>query len=417
MKKIDQQNRGDTSEMPLNDTMLRNIKPSSVTIKKSDGGGLFIRVEPTGGKLWKWSYRFQGRQKTLSLGKYPEVSLKDARAKRDAAKEALANGIDPGEMKKEEKAAASTDNSFEGVARLWIDKMVRPRYTEKHTGLVTSRLERDVFPLIGSKEIRELRASDILEVLGRMEKRGVLVSAKRVRQIIGQVCRYAVSNAKADFDPTTALRGALPPTQEKHRATITDPQEIGELLRAIDGYKGSFVTLCALKLAPMMMVRPGELRHAEWTEFDLDNALWTIPGEKMKMKGKHVVPLSHQAVAILREIYPLTGSGKYVFPGALSDTRPMSENTVLYALRRLGYPTGTMTGHGFRSMASTILNEQGWHRDAIERQLAHGERDAVRAAYNHAEHMPERKKMMQHWSDYLDQLAGKNVVPMKASAI
>ncbi|MBF8273848.1 MAG: tyrosine-type recombinase/integrase, partial [Magnetococcales bacterium] len=378
--------------------------------------GMYLLVNPTG-RYFRLDYRHDGKRKTLALGVYPDVSLKQARERREEARRLLAEGVDPGERRKEEKAAASTDNSFEGVARLWIDKMVRPSYTEKHTGLVTSRLERDVFPLIGSKDIRELRASDILEVLGRMEKRGVLVSAKRVRQIIGQVCRYAVSNAKADFDPTTALRGALPPTQEKHRATITNPQEIGELLRAIDGYKGSFVTLCALKLAPMVMVRPGELRHAEWTEFDLDNALWTIPGEKMKMKGKHVVPLSRQAVVILREIQPLTGSGKYVFPGALSDTRPMSENTVLYALRRLGYPVGTMTGHGFRSMASTILNEQGWHRDAIERQLAHGERDSVRAAYNHAEHMPVRKEMMQHWSDYLDQLAGRNVVAMKASTV
>jgi len=377
---------------------------------------MYLLVNPTG-RYFRLDYRHDGKRKTLALGVYPDVSLKQARERREEARRLLAEGVDPGERRKEEKAAASTDNSFEGVARLWIDKMVRPSYTEKHTGLVTSRLERDVFPLIGSKDIRELRASDILEVLGRMEKRGVLVSAKRVRQIIGQVCRYAVSNAKADFDPTTALRGALPPTQEKHRATITNPQEIGELLRAIDGYKGSFVTLCALKLAPMVMVRPGELRHAEWTEFDLDNALWTIPGEKMKMKGKHVVPLSRQAVVILREIQPLTGSGKYVFPGALSDTRPMSENTVLYALRRLGYPVGTMTGHGFRSMASTILNEQGWHRDAIERQLAHGERDSVRAAYNHAEHMPVRKEMMQHWSDYLDQLAGRNVVAMKASTV
>lgn len=393
--------------MPLTDTALRNLKPSDRTIKMADSGGLFIQVEPTGGKLWRLSYRFDGKQKTIALGKYPHTSLKDARAKREELKNLLASGIDPAAQRKEEKEFLAGGGTFEVIARQWIEKMVKPKSTEKHTTLVTRRLEIDVFPHLGTAQIRDLRAPDILAILERMERRGVIVSAHRVKQIIGQVFRFAVAGGKADFDPTTALRGALTPVQEQHRATITDPQAVSELLRAISGYKGAFVTQCALRLAPLVFVRPGELRHAEWVEFNLDAAEWRIPGPKMKMREQLIVPLSTQSVAILRELHPLTGSGKYVFPGARSTDRPMSENTVLAALRRLGYGVGEMTGHGFRSMASTILNEQGWNRDAIERQLAHAERDSVRAAYNHAEHLPERKRMMQAWADYLDKLAGR----------
>ncbi|MEO5339239.1 MAG: tyrosine-type recombinase/integrase [Magnetococcus sp. MYC-9] len=404
---------GDTV-MPLSDATIRNAKPAEKPFKLTDGDGMYLLVNKAG-RYFRLDYSFNGTRKTLALGVYPDVSLKQARERRDDARRLLANGIDPSAQKKAEKAANPLDNTFEVIARQWIDKMIRPTATEKHTLLVTRRLEIDVFPAIGKAQVRALRAPDILTLLEKMEQRGVIVSAHRVRQIIGQVFRFAVAAGRADFDPTSALRGALTPVKEEHHATITDLAAIGELLRAIDGYAGSFVSRAALRLAPLVFVRPGELRKAEWEEFDLEAATWSIPAEKMKMRERHLVPLSSQAVAILRDLFPLTGYGRYVFPGARSDDRCMSENTVNAALRRLGYEVGSMSGHGFRSMASTILNEQGFNKDWIERQLAHGERDSVRAAYNRAEHLPERRKMMQVWADYLDQLAGKNVVPLKAA--
>ncbi|MEO5334971.1 MAG: tyrosine-type recombinase/integrase, partial [Magnetococcus sp. YQC-5] len=330
----------------------------------------------------------------------------------------LAEGIDPGEHRKITKtmAANRTENSFEAVAREWFAKF-SPTWAETHASKIIRRLEVDVFPWLGGRPVNEITALELLTVLRRIEGRGALDTAHRAKQNCGQVFRYAVATGRAENDPSVALRGALPPPKEGHFSSITDPSAIGELLRAIDGYAGSYVSRAALRLAPLVFVRPGELRQAEWVEIDLSTATWTIPGERMKAREKHVVPLSTQAVAILRELHPLTGHGRYVFPGARSDDRPMSENTVLAALRRLGYEVGMMTGHGFRSMASTILNEQGWHRDAIERQLAHAERDSVRAAYNYAEHMPERRRMMQSWADYLDQLAGRNVVPMRAATV
>jgi integrase len=339
-------------------------------------------------------YRVNGKRKTLALGVYSDVSLKDARERRDEARKLLVNGIDPGETRKAQKADRAEDmNTFEAVAREWFAKY-SPNWVTNHANKIIRRLERDVFPWIGKRPIREINAPELLTVLRRIETRDALETAHRAMQNCGQVFRYAIATGRVERDPSADLRGALPPVKEKHYASITDPKTVRELLSAIEGYRGSFVTQCALKLAPLVFVRPGELRKAEWSEFNLEAAEWRIPAEKMKMQETHIVPLSRQAVAILRELHPLTGSGRYVFPGARTNGRPMSENTVNAALRRLGYPKDEMTGHGFRSMASTILNEQGWHRDAIERQLAHTERNAVRAAYNYAEYLPERRKMM-----------------------
>ncbi|MBF0583713.1 MAG: integrase arm-type DNA-binding domain-containing protein [Magnetococcales bacterium] len=401
--------------MALTDTAVRNAKAGAAPKSVADERGLSLLVQPSGGKWWRFRYRFDGKQKMLSVGVYPDVSLKQARERRDEARRLLAEGIDPGEHRKATKtmAANRAENSFEAVAREWFAKF-SPRWAESHASKVIRRFDLDVFPWIGGLPVNEISSKELLAVLRRIEERGTLETAHKARQNCGQVFRYAIATGRADNDPSVALRGALPPLAGNNYPTITDPKAIGELLRAIDGYAGSFVSRAALQLAPLVFVRPGELRQAEWSEIDLDTATWIIPGEKMKAREKHVVPLSTQSVAILRELYPLTGRGRFVFPGERSADRPLSENTVLAALRRLGYEKGMMTGHGFRAMASTLLNEQGWNRDAIERQLAHGERDAIRAAYNHAEHLPERRMMMQHWADYLDQLAGRNVVPLRA---
>jgi integrase len=402
--------------MPLTDSAIRNAKPKDKPYKLADGGGLYLLVTPKGGKWWRLDYRFNSKRKTLSMGVYPDVSLKSARDRRSEAKTQLADGIDPGEIRKATKASQSDANGFEAVAREWWGKR-EPTWSKIHSSRTILRLEKDVFPWIGSRPIGEIEAPELLAVLRRIENRGALETSHRIHQICGQIFRYAVATGRAQRDPSAALKGALPPTRQKHHASITDPKKIGELLRAVEGYEGTLTTRCALQLAPLTFVRPGELRHAEWAEIDLDKAEWRIPAEKMKMRTVHIVPLSTQALKVLNEVKPLTGRGKYVFPGIRSNQRPMSENTVNAALRRLGYTKEEMTGHGFRSMASTILNEQGWHRDAIERQLAHAERNFVRAAYNYAEHLPERIKMMQWWADYLDKLkAGAEIIQIKQGA-
>ncbi|MEO5345241.1 MAG: tyrosine-type recombinase/integrase [Magnetococcus sp. YQC-9] len=349
----------------------------------------------------------------MALGVYPDVSLKQAREKRDEARRLLAEGIDPGEHRKIIKSMDKSReaDSFEAVAREWFAKQ-SPAWSQSHAQQTIRRLEVDVFPWLGATKLAEVMAKDLLVVLRRIEGRGALESAHTVQRICGRICRYGIATMRCERDLAADLRGALPPVKVTHRASITDPNEITKLLQAIDGYEGSFVTRCALQLAPLLFVRPGELRSMEWSEIDFDKEEWRIPGAKMKMREQHIVPLATQAMAILRELRPLTGTGKYAFPSIRSPLERMSENTVLAALRRLGYTKVEMTGHGFRSMASTLLNEQGWNRDAIERQLAHGERDKVRAAYNCAEHLPERRRMMQAWADYLDQLAGRNVVVM-----
>ncbi len=343
------------------------------------------------------------------------MTLKAARGKRDAARRLLAEGADPGEARKAEKRAGN-EGTFKAVALEWHTKQSE-KWDAGHADRVMKRLERYVFPWIGDRQIKAITSPDLLALLRSVESSGKIELAHRVHQIVSQAFRYAVATGRAERDPSADLKGALTPVKTVNRAAVTTPQAVGELLRAIDSYTGSLTTKCALRLAPLTFVRPGELRRAEWPEFDLNAATWRIPAAKMKMRADHIVPLSHQAVAIIRELQPLTGRGRYLFPSERTHDRPMSENTINAALRRMGYAKDEMTGHGFRAMASTLLNEQGWNKDVIERQLAHAERNKVRAAYNRAEHLPERRKMMQAWADYLDSLkAGADVVPLKRKA-
>lgn len=403
--------------MALTDSTVRNAKGHEKRYKLSDERGLYLLVNAAG-KYWRLDYRFAGKRKTLALGVYPDVGLAKAREKRDVARRQIADGIDPSVHRKAHRAATveRAANSFEAVAREWHTKKLQG-WNPSHAARVLRRLEADVFPWIGGRPIFEVTPPELLGVLRRIESRGAIETAHRAHQDCGQIFRYAVATGRAERDSSADLRGALPPKKPRHHASITDPKAVGELLRAISGYGGSFIAKCALRLAPLVFVRPGELRQAEWQEFDLDGSEWRIPAERMKMRAPHIVPLSTQAVGVLRELHALTGTGRYVFPGARSNGRPMSENTVNAALRRLNYGSDEMTGHGFRSMASTLLNEAGWNRDAIERQLAHSERDQVRAAYNYAEHLPERRRMMQAWGDYLTGLeAGADVIPLRRAA-
>ena len=387
--------------MKLTDTKVRSVKPSDKPFKLSDGGGLHLLVKPNGSKYWHQAYRFQGRQKLISLGVYPIVSLKDAREQRDDNKRLLARGIDPSAQRKAEKL--SSEGSFEALAREWHGKF-SSNWSLSHSDRILRRFEKDIFPWIGNCRVTEISPPELLTVLRRIEGRGAIETAHRAMQNCGQVFRYGIATGRAERDPAADLRGAIPPAKAKHHPSVKDPKEISKLLKAIGGYEGSIITRCALQLAPLVFVRPGELRHAEWSELDFDRAEWRIPAHKMKMKDPHIVPLSSQAISVLEELKPLTGSGKYLFPSVRSLVRPMSENTVNAALRRLGYDKDEMTGHGFRSIASTCLHEMGWPSAVIERQLAHGERNKVKAAYNFAEHLPERKKMMQAWGDCLSSL-------------
>jgi integrase len=401
--------------VPLNDTKVRMTKPAEKPQKFFDGGGLFLLVTPTGGKLWRLKYRFGGSERLLCIGTYPETSLAEARQRRDQASALLAKGVDPRETKKAQNVAGKQEaETFEIIAREWYDKF-SPSWAPSHAKTTIRRLELFIFPWLGARPVKAVTAPELLSALRRIEAKGALETAHRVKQVCGQVFRYTIATGRAERDPSGDLRGAIPPASGKHMATITDPKEIAGLLRSIDDYRGSIVTRCALQLAPLVFVRPGELRQAEWSEFNLEMAEWRIPSEKMKGGAVHIVPLSRQALDILREIHPLTGHGRYVFPSPRTDSRPMSSNAILSALRRMGYAKDEMSGHGFRSMASTLLNEHGWNRDAIERQLAHAERNRVRAAYNYAEFMPERKKMMQAWADYLEGIkTGAKIIPIQA---
>ena len=365
--------------MSLTDATIRNAKPGEKARKLTDGDGLYIFMTLTGSRLWRYDYRFDGKRKTFSIGAYPGVTLREAREKRDGIRKMIRDGIDPSQAKQAQKASASGADSFESIAREWFSKF-SPAWTHSHGERILRRLERDIFPWIGKRPIGEIKAPELLTVLRRIEERGAVETAHRSSQNCGQVFRYAVATGRAERDPMGDLRGA------------------------IDAYEGGLIVRCALRLAPLVFVRPGELRKAQWSEINWDKSEWVIPAERMKMREKHIVPLSRQSLEILRELQPLTGDGKYLFPSPRTSDRPMSDNAILSALRRMGYTGDQMTGHGFRSMASTLLNEQGWHRDAIERQLAHAERDSIRAAYNYAEHMPERRRMMQSWADYLGEL-------------
>lgn len=391
--------------MTLTVVEIKNAKPKEKPYKMADEKGLYLLINPNGSKLWKCKYRFAGVEKKLSFGAFPDVSLSAAREARDDARRQLTNAIDPGILKNSIKRSkkVANENSFEAIAREWHAKFT-PQWSKNHGERILIRLEQNIFPWIGKRPINEVTAPEILSALRRIENRGAVKTAHRVSQMCGQVFRYAIVIGKAERNPAADLRGALAPVKQKHHASIIDPSEIGKLLCAINEYRGNYITKCALQLAPLFFVRPGELRHAEWAEFDLEKAEWRIPAEKMKMREQHIVPLSIQSIEILNELHAYTGSGKYLFPSLRSTDRPMSENTVLAALRRLGYSSDEMTGHGFRSMASTLLNEHGWNRDAIERQLAHAERNNIRAAYNYAEYLSERRKMMQWWSDFLHSL-------------
>lgn len=399
---------------PLSDIQVKNAKPQAQDFKLMDGFGLYLLVTPTGGKLWRLDYRIGSKRKVIALGAYPALTLADARQRREEAKKLLANGVDPGEVKKAQKAAtvAETENSFEIVAREWHNKF-SGQWSTGHAETIMERLTRDVFPWLGTKPVGDVKPVDLLAILRRVEGRGALETAHRIRTICGQVLRYAVATGRADRDSAADLRGALPPVREKHHAALTDPKEVADLLRAIEGFKGTFHVKCALKLAPMLFVRPGELRQMEWAEIDLEAEQWNLPAEKMKMKLAHIVPLSRQAVAILKELHPLTGFGKYVFPCHRSPFRPMTNNAINAALRRMGYTSDEMTGHGFRAMARTILDEVLQIRpDFIEHQLAHAVRDPNGRAYNRTAHLAERKKMMQVWADYLDELKMTKLMPL-----
>jgi integrase len=401
--------------MPLTDVKIAKAKPQKKPQTMFDGGGLYLLITPTGGKLWRFKYRLEGKGQLLALGAYPEISLADARERRASVRKQIANGIDPASVKKAQKQADTEETeTFEVVAREWHTKFT-PTWAASHADTTISRMERDLFPWIGKRPISEIKAPDLLGALRRVEGRGALESARRLKIIAGQVFRYAVATGRAERDPSGDLKGALAPPKEKHHAAIIDPKEVAPLLRALDGYKGHFVTKCALRLAPLFFVRPGELRHAEWAEVDLDESVWNIPAHKMKMKQAHVVPLAAQAVDILTELKKMTGGSQYVFPSGRSFARPMSENAILAALRRMGYDKETMTGHGFRAMARTILDEVLQQRpELIEHQLAHAVRDPLGRAYNRTAHLIERRKMMQTWADYLDGLkAGANVIPFQ----
>jgi integrase len=405
--------------MPLTDTAIRTAKPSVKPQRLFDGGGMYLEVSPAGGKWWRLKYRFGGKEKRLSLGTYPDTGLKDARDKRDAARKLLAAGVDPGEHRKAAKAAGEENaaNGLEVVAREWHAKQ-SATWVELHASRIMLRLQNDIFPWLGKRPIADITAKELLATVNRVVDRGAVESAHRALQNVGQIMRYAIATGRAARNPAADLRGALPSVKATHHAAIIEPANIGGLLRAMDTYSGSLVTRCALQLAPLVFVRPGELRQAEWAEMDLDAAQWNIPADKMKTGEPHLVPLAPQAVAILRELQPFTGAGRYCFPSARSRQRPMSNNAVNAALRRMGYDKDTMTGHGFRAMARTILDEVLHFRpDYIEHQLAHAVKDPNGRAYNRTAHLAERRKMMAAWADYLDTLkAGGNVVPMTRKA-
>lgn len=411
--------------MPLTDTAVRNARPGKTPAgretakpyKLGDAHGLYLEVTPAGSKYWRWKYRFGGAEKRLALGVYPAIGLAKARELRDEARRLLAEGIDPSQHRKATKAmqVERAGNSFEAVAREWYAKMAR-NWNDAHGSRILRRLERDVFPWIGGRPVAEVSAPELLAVLRRIEQRGAVETAHRALQNCGQVFRYAVATGRAERDPSGDLRGALAPVRGTHFAAVTEPEKVGHLLRTIDGYEGTFTVRCALRLAPLVFVRPGELRRAQWSDIDLGAAEWRF--HVTKTDTLHVVPLARQAVDILRDLHALTGRGRYVFPGARSHERPMSENAVLAAMRRLEIGKDEMSGHGFRAMARTILDEVlGVRVDWIEHQLAHAVRDANGRAYNRTAHLAGRHEMMQQWADWLDrQRDGAQVIPLRGSA-
>lgn len=409
--------------MALTDVAIRNAKPGAKPTKLADGSGMFLLVTPAGGKLWRLKYRIDGREKLLAIGAYPEIGLGEARRRREEARELIALGKDPSREKQRDKVRARIEaaDTFNAICEEYCQKRRRDgiKGWAPATAIRSEYLLSLVRGSIGKLAISEIEPADVLTAIRRIEGKGKLESARRSLQLAGAVFRYAVATARLASDPTRDLRGALTAPTVTHYGAITEAAKVGQLLRAIDEYEGSGITKLALQIAPHVFVRPGELRHAEWSEFDLDGALWIIPAGKMKSRKVHHVPLSTQAVALLREVQSVTGPTGFVFPSVRTRTRPMSENTINAGLRRLGYTTDEMTAHGFRAMASTLLNESGnWNPDAIERALAHGDTDKVRAAYHRGAHWQERVKMAQWWSDYLDHLRkGADVVRLKVREV
>ena len=392
--------------MALTNLQVKQAQAKEKPHKLGDGKGLYLYVTTKGQKYWRFDYRFGGKRKTLAFGVYPEVSLADARASRDDARKQIGNDIDPSEVQRSKKLAKhhSQENSFKALALEWYAQE-KPNWSDSHSYRVDRMMHKELFPYIGNRPVDEITSADLLACLRRVEKRGVLETARRVKQVSGQVFRYAVATGKATRDPSADLKGALAIPKKSHFPAVTDPKEVGSLLLALDDYQGTPEVATALKLAPLLFCRPGELRHMEWAEINFEKQEWFIAGEKMKTKNDHIVPLSRQSIEALQNLLHLTGQRQYVFPSARSPRRPMSDNTVLAALRRLGIPKETMTGHGFRAMARTLLDEElGYRIEWIECQLAHAVRDANGRAYNRTTYLKQRKKMMQHWADYLDNL-------------
>ncbi|HOY68292.1 MAG TPA: integrase arm-type DNA-binding domain-containing protein [Candidatus Ozemobacteraceae bacterium] len=398
--------------MALSDVLIRTAKATDKVLKLFDGGGLFLQVTPAGGKWWRLKYRFAGKEKLLAIGTYPDISLKEARHRQGKAKELLDAGIDPSDERKAVKASAAerAANSFEVIAREWFAKY-GAEFSPGHAERVEVQLTKDVYPWLGGRPVSEISPPELLRVARRVEDRGAIETAHRILGICGRIFRYAVGSGRADRDPTADLRGILKPKPKaQHRAAVTEPDRVGDLLRAIEGYHGNITVKMALVLAPLVFVRPGELRKAEWKDIDLNAAEWKFI--VTKTKTQLVVPLSRQAVAILEELHPLTGGGRYVFPSARTTERPMSDNAILSAMRRMGIPKDEMCGHGFRAMARTLLDEVlHFPADIIEHQLAHAVRDPLGRAYNRTTKIDERRKMMQEWADYLDGLKNQNIRP------
>lgn len=395
--------------MPLTNVKIQASKPKDKPYKLSDSNGLFLLINPNGSRYWRMKYRWAGKEKLLALGVYPEVGLADAREKCAAARKLLSENKDPSQVRREEKhrAILNHSNNFEALAREWHENR-KAKWTDHYAKNLLRRLEMDIFPKLGTRPIAEITASELLAALRAIESRGALDIAHRAKQACGMVFSYAIATGRADRNPATDLTGALKPQQKQHYAHLKEG-ELPELLEKLENYDGSLQTKLALKMLLLTFVRTSELRGAEWTEIDEEKREWRIPAERMKMRVVHIVPLSDQALQVLEELKPLTGQWKYIFPNQHKPAKVMSENTMLYALYRMGFHNRT-TGHGVRATASTILNEQGWKPDVIERQLAHVERNKVRGSYNHAQYLPDRHQLMQHWADYLDTLRGDGKV-------
>lgn len=392
--------------MALTEISIKNAKPALKTARLFDTGGLYLEISPVGGKWWRVKYRFAGKEQRLSVGVYPDVGLRKARQRRDEIRNLLTDGIDPAAHRKAVKSSVETQaaNSFEVVGREWFAKQC-PTWADTHAVKQLWMLEKNLYPWIGTRPVSVITPIELLSVLRKVEGRGAVETAKRVKQVAGQVFRFAVATGRAERDPSQDLKGALASPVKKHLAAITDPERVGPLLLALDGYHGTPVVRAALQLAPLVFTRPGELRQARWSEIHWEDAEWRIPAERMKSRQPHIVPLSTQSIEILANLKPLTGRFEWVFPSGQSPRRPMSNNAVLAALRRSGIPTDEMSGHGFRAMARTILDEVlGFRVDWIEHQLAHAVKDANGRAYNRTSHLKDRKRMMQEWANYLDEL-------------